>query len=183
MHNDDELYERFLKGETEAFDLLIVRYSDSLMAYLYGCLHDWQDAEDLMMEAFSRIMFKKPRIRGTAFKAYLFKTGRNLAYRLSSRRVRMTPFAPDEMPSVPADDSVEDQVAEKNRNHVLYKCMEHIGDEFREALWLVYFEGLSHPEVAAVMGINLKKADNLVARGRQALRKELEKEGISCAYE
>ena len=63
MQSDHELYSLFLAGDTRAYDELMIRYGDSLTVYLNGYLHDWHDAEDLMIEAFARIMAKKPRIR------------------------------------------------------------------------------------------------------------------------
>ena len=73
MLTDSECYNLFLKGDTAAYDELMLRYGDSLTYYLYGYLHDWHDAEDMMIEAFARIMAKRPRIGEGAFKAYLFK--------------------------------------------------------------------------------------------------------------
>ena len=78
MHTDDELYHLFLSGDTTSYDELMIRHGDSLTVYLNGYLHDWQDSEDLMIEAFARIMVKRPRMSEGKFKAYLFKTARNL---------------------------------------------------------------------------------------------------------
>ena len=75
MADDGTLYKRFLAGEQAAYDQLMIRYGDSLTLYLYGYLHDWHAAEDQMIEAFARIMVKRPRIGEGHFKAYLYKTG------------------------------------------------------------------------------------------------------------
>jgi len=86
MQSDDILYNSFLSGDTSAYDSLMVRYGDSLTIYLYGYLHNWQDAEDMMIEAFARVMVRMPRIRDGGFKPYLYKTARNLASRFHSRQ-------------------------------------------------------------------------------------------------
>ena len=93
MDNDDELYRRFLSGDTLSYDELLIRYGDNLIFYLNGYLHNIQDAEDLMIEAFARIMAKKPSIREGCFKAYLFKTARNLASRFHSIFSRLQEFS------------------------------------------------------------------------------------------
>ena len=51
MQNDSVLYNEFLAGNTSSFDELMVRYGDNLMYYLYGYVHNLEDAEDLMIEA------------------------------------------------------------------------------------------------------------------------------------
>ena len=60
-------------------------------------------------------------------------------------------------------------------------CMARINPDYREALYLTYFEGLSYAEAAGVMGKNVKQITNLVYRGKQSLRALLEKEGITDA--
>ena len=53
--------------------------------------------------------------------------------------------------------------------------------DYREALYLVYFEGMSHAEASYLMGKSEKQIADLVYRGKKALKKKLEKEGITDA--
>ena len=57
-----------------------------------------------------------------------------------------------------------------------------IDPELREALWLVYSEGLTYAEAASVMGVNAKRVDHLLSRGKKQMREELKKEGVLGAY-
>ena len=68
------------------------------------------------------------------------------------------------------------------RARILRACMAELHADYREALFLVYFEGLSHAETAAVMGKREKQVADLIYRGKNALRKRLEQEGITDAY-
>lgn len=195
--SDSQLYGRFLRGETQAYDQLMIRYGDSLVLYLNGYLHDWHEAEDLMIEAFARIMVKKPRISDGAFRAYLFRTGRNLALRFHERKRRMQSFSLDGMEQEAQDSifavaenlssqenagSIPQNLIDEERNQSLYLCLERIEPELKEALWLVYGEKLSYAEAALVMGVKVKRIDRLLARAKQSMRKELEREGITNAY-
>ena len=182
--SDRELYHGFLKGDKKAYDQLMIRHGDSLTLYLYGCIHDWQDAEDLMIEAFARIMVRRPHIREDSFKAYLFKTGRNLAMRYHTVKKRIKQFSLDEYGTdISGNELVEKQLEDKERKKILHLCLERIDPQLREALWLVYFEGMSYAEAAAVMRVNPKRIDHLLTRGKRDIRAELEKEGITNAYE
>ena len=46
---DDELYSKFLAGDTASYDELMICHGDRLVVYINGYLHNWQDAEDLMI--------------------------------------------------------------------------------------------------------------------------------------
>ena len=182
MRSDDELYRSFLSGDPSSYDELMIRYGDSLTIFLNGYHHDWGDSEDLMIEAFARIMVKKPRIREGGFKAYLYKTARNLSSRFHSKTHRADVFSLEGMETELKDSfSLEDELQDKERKRVLHLCLERIDPEMREALWLIYFEDMSYAQAASVMGVNNKRVDKLLQRGKIHLRTELEKEGISNA--
>jgi len=182
--NDDELYSRFLNGETAAYDELLIRYGDSLTFYLCGYLHNLQDSEDMMIEAFARIMAKKPSIGGGNFKAYLYKTARNLASRFHSIFRRPDEFSLDNLAFEPADAAaMKEKLLSDERKRALHICLERIEPELREVLWLIYFEEMSYAEAAVVMGVNTKRVDHLLYRGKKQMIKELESEGITNAYE
>ena len=79
MATDEELYGQYLCGDETGLELLIKKYGDPLTLYIDGYLHDVHEAEDLMMETFSWLFTKKPRIRDGCFKAYLYKAARHIS--------------------------------------------------------------------------------------------------------
>ena len=68
------------------------------------------------------------------------------------------------------------------RKQALYRCMERVAPDLREVLRLLYFEEMSYEEAASVFGVTRKRIDHLAERARRELRKELEKEGITDAF-
>ena len=204
VKSDDVLYRQYLKGDTVSYDELMIRYGDRLTFYLHGYLHDINDAEDLMIEAFARIMAKKPRIGEGAFKAYLFKTARNLALRHQERSRRLNVFSIDGLDSELAESvlatgtmvsgptgtgpagkgsPVEEDIGLEERKQVLHMCLDRIEPELKEAMWLIYFEDLSYAQAASIMKVNSKRIDHLLQRGKRQMREELVKEGVTNAYE
>ena len=193
--NDDTLYQHFLQGDTASYDELMIRYGDRLTFYLHGYLHDINDAEDLMIEAFARIMAKRPNIGEGAFKAYLFKTARNLALRHHEQKRKMQVFSIDSLDSeiaervlaagtgqIDGNSPVEEDIGLEERKKILHLCLDRIEPELKEALWLIYFEEMSYAEAAAVMKVNRKKIDHLLQRGKKNMKIELVKEGMVSAY-
>ena len=172
--NDSELYNNYLAGDAGAYDQLMIRHGDSLTFYLYGYLHDWHMAEDLMIEAFARLMVKRPKIGEGCFKAYLFN---------HTRKTRITEFSFDDYyEDTEGREMVEEMVMDGERLQVLRTCLDRIDPQLREALWLVYSEGLTYAEAASVMGVNAKRVDHLLSRGKKQMREELKKEGVLGAY-
>ena len=178
--SDDDLYRRYLAGDPSAGDQLMLRYADVLTAYLDAFLHNVQDAEDLMLECFTVILVNKPTIGEGNFRAYLFKVARNKAGRLWRLRFKQQEFSLDE--TIPMEgDSPEDIVWESERSTILRKCLTRIAPQYREALWLVYFMDMSYEQAAKVMRCKTKRVEDLLRNGKERLRLELEKDGITHA--
>ena len=82
MISDEMAYRQYLDGKEESADILVERYGDALTYYINGYIHDIHESEDLMIEAFAQIFAKERPIDGKgSFRAYLYKTARNLTIR------------------------------------------------------------------------------------------------------
>ena len=177
--SDDELYGRFLAGDTAAADELMVKYTGRLVMYLDAMIHDIRDAEDLVIETFAVILTKRPAIRNGGFQAYLYQAARNRAFRFRLKRRKMSVFSLDEEEAEQLQAvRPEDEFLRGEQQQAVRRCLNRIEPDCREALWLTFFEGLSYAEAAAVLGTDTKKIDNLLIKGKKSMREELEKEGF-----
>ena len=181
---DDELYRQYLAGDQAAGDALMLRHADALTAYLNAFLHNAQDAEDLMLDCFTVILIDRPKIADGHFRAYLFKTARNKVSRLWRLRFRRQEFSLDEAnaEAIPArEPEPEDTVLKAERSAILYRCLNRIPPQYREALFLVYAEGMSYAQAAEIKGCGTGQIHSLLDEGKKRMRRELEKEGITHA--
>lgn len=64
MITDETIYQQYLRGETNAADLLVEKYADMLIFYINGYIKDVHEAEDLMIEAFSPDICKRASYYG-----------------------------------------------------------------------------------------------------------------------
>lgn len=125
MISDETAYRRYLDGEEQAAELLVERYGDALTLYVHGYIRDLHEAEDLMIEAFSQLFAKERPIVGEgSFRAYLYRTARNLAIRhLRGRRLRLLRL--DELDFEPPGDVLADtQLLRGERSRQLYAALE-----------------------------------------------------------
>lgn len=177
---DEICYRRYLDGDETGLEELIKKYGSPLTIYIYAHLSDILDAEDLMIEVFSNIFAKKPSIPDGGFKVYLYKSARQMAlcYKSKCRPA----FRLDELYSEPEGKLlIEEVVKTEERNRILYFCMEQLNPIYREAVYLIYFEGLSYHQAADVMSKSEKLIKNMIYQGDKNLRELFGQEEINNA--
>ncbi|MBQ6585533.1 MAG: RNA polymerase sigma factor [Coriobacteriales bacterium] len=180
--NDERCFNGFLLGDESGLRVLMDRYGDSLTLYINGYLHDIHESEDLMIESFSRVIAKRPRLVAGGFRPYLYKTARNLALRHLERSRRTLSFELLELE--PEDERrVETTVFSTDVSRIVRDCLDELPADYREALYLVYIEGMSYERAAEVMGKSRKQVDNLIARGKVAMKPLLVKKGVTDAFD
>ena len=126
------------------------------------------------------IYSRKSRIREGGFKAYLYKAARHMALRHKSRWKPL--FSLDELDNEPDGQLlVEEVIQTEERDRILHFCMDEMNPDYREVLYLTYFEDMSYAQAAEVTGKTVKQITNMVYRGKESLRRLLEQEGITNA--
>lgn len=177
---DEEYYRNYLNGDEKGLDELMKRYETSLILYIAGYLHDIHEAEDLMIEVFTYLFTKKPSIQDGKLKAYIYKTARHMALR--HKHKWKSCFSLDILEEEPKSKMlVEEIITTAEKHRILHLCMGQLNPVYQEALYLIYFEDMSYREAGAVMRKSIKQITNIVYRGKQTLKKLLEKEGITDA--
>jgi len=179
---DEELYRQYLRGDEAGLETLMRKYGNPLTLYINGYLHDVHEAEDLMIEAFSQLFAKERPIEGVgSFKAYLYKTARHLVIRHKQKN-RLAFLRLDELDFEPQSNTLIDtDLLRSERDRQLYDALEKLKAEYREALYLVYFEDMSYRDAATVMNKSESQITKLVYRGKQSLKVILEQEGFTYA--
>jgi len=92
-------------------------------------------------------------------------------------------FSMEDLDREIADGTLPEQIAWDNeKTSILNVCLGRIDPQLREALWLVYGEGMTYTQAAEIMGVSSRKIDKLLARGKLLLKEELGKEGVTNPY-
>ena len=179
MSNGESSYRRYLDGDDEGIVEIIRDYKDGLIFFLCGFTRDIAEAEELCEETFVKLAVNKPEFKGlSSFKTFLYTIARNTA--LDWKRTRRPYVSLDDVAELEADErSLEEEYLREERRISVRHAMEKLKDNYREVLWLTYFEELSNKETAAVMGKSVHGIETLVYRARNALKKQLEKEGFT----
>ena len=181
QRSDEQVYSRFLaERREEDLELLLRRYRESLTLFLFGFVRNWEDAEELMLDAFAEAAAARTGFSGrSSFKTWLFAIGRHLAMRhLRKQRVRLSNLEESREEDAA---SPEPDILRAERDVQLYQALDRLNPEYRQVLFLIYFEDMSREEVCRVMGKTRRQVYNLTERGRKSLREELVKMGFEYA--
>ena len=66
----------------------------------------------------------------------------------------------------------------EERKIAVHRALKKLNAEYRQVLWLLYFDGMTNSDAAIVMKKNARQMKNLVYRAKGALKSELDKEGF-----
>ena len=184
MHEADEaVYRRYLKSRNEEdLRLLFDRHRESLILFLIGYVRQEEDAEDLMMETFAVAASGTACFSGrSSFKTWLFAIARHKAGSFLRAQRRKRAAAKEKAGG--DSDSPEMAALQEEDRKTLYRALDTLPEDYRQALYLVYFEQMSQDEACTVMRKTKNQMYNLVARGKASLRETMEKMGYAGVYD
>ncbi len=163
------------------FRQLFETQADALFRYLYRLARNRHDAEDLLQETFVQLWRKRGQFRGEgSFAGYVrriaYRTFLNARSRLARRNGAVSlDSSPEPLDSErgPAEAASRDDLEQFVLARVR-QAVNALPDSLREPFVLFRFEGLRLKEVAAVLGITTKAAENRVARALHSVAAQVD---------
>jgi len=154
-----------LSMDDDAFRVFHAETSRGLWAYLVGACGNRTLADDVLQEAYMRLL------RATHFqpesaehrRRYLYRIAANLLHdhaRSPHRREQELSPIHEEKPAPPADGGLRTDVG---------RAMAQLPERERRILWLAHVEGWSHEEIAAEVGAKAGSVKVMLFRARQRL--------------
>jgi RNA polymerase sigma-70 factor (ECF subfamily) len=177
---DAELLKRGSTGNRHAVGELYTRYGGVLIAVAVRVLRARADAEDVVQDLFvslpDRAQLYVPE-RGSVA-TWLVILLRNASIdRVRRRASRARAHARADGPPHPADP--EAVTSASFRRARLLRALGDLPDLQRDAVVAAFFDGLSHPELAARAGVPMGTIKSRCARAIAALRHALQAEDLS----
>ena len=174
-------YQRFLDGDNEALVLLVREYSDALIRFAYCYVKDSAAAEDIMEDAFAALIIKRRRFEDADnLRAYLYKMVRNKCVdylRMHKKRVPLSDV--ERVFTADAERETETALLRQENRRAVYEALQNLPAQYRDILYLTYFEECSADEAARLLRRTKKQTYNLLHRAKTSLKELLIKEGIS----
>ena len=180
MDTGADNYRRFLKGNRNGMVEIIRDYKDGLTLYLNGLTGNIHTAEELMEDTFVKLVVKKPKFSEKySFKTWLYTIGRNVAIDYMRKNSRVVNVDSDEIGHVFVENENPEQSYIRDEDkRILHKAMSALNSDYRQVLYLAYFEDFSNTQIACVMKKNTRQIENLIYRAKLSLKTQLDKEGF-----
>jgi RNA polymerase sigma-70 factor (ECF subfamily) len=164
--DDRGIIERVLKGDTEAFNLLVRQWEKPIYNFIVRMIGDRDEAMDLCQESFMKAYRELGSLKDRdRFSAWLYRIAHNTCFsRLRKDQGKSFVELAPEMRA--ARMPIESQLA-------VEKALQHLPEDQREVVVLKVFHSLKFEEIAAIQGAPVSTVKSRLYMGFEKLRSVL----------
>ncbi len=182
---DEELIALFLKGDKQAFEEIVDRYSPKVFSLATRLTRNQEDAEEVLQDVFVTVYRKIRGFEGNStFSSWLYRVAVNASFMKLRRKKHNKNVAMDDvlpqLQNSPALRSSEHEEADNLafRNQVLNAledAIRRLPDEYRPVFVLREVDGLTSKEVGKILELSIPAVKSRLHRSRMMVRRRLGK--------
>lgn len=179
---DEELIKEFQdSNDIECYNLLVKRYKDPLMNFVFRFVGDRDVCSDIVQDTMIKFYLKKDSYKSIAkFSTWIYTIAGNLAKNELKRRNRRRIYTlsnTDEDMQIQVEDKefvAPDRLADnKIKNDMVQKALLKVKPVYREVVILRDLQEFSYEEIAEITGLTIGTVKSRINRGRKQLQKLL----------
>lgn len=176
--DEQEIIARAIEGETQAFNLLVVKYQNMAYSVAYRMLHDEDAAADVVQDSFIKAFRALGNFQGGSFRSWLMRIVANTCYDvLRSQQRRATDSLDDllvehdHLPGlVDRAESPESYAERMELNNFLETAIQALPPQQRLVLVLCDIHGYAYEEIAEIADLPMGTVKSRISRARLRLR-------------
>lgn len=154
------------------------KHITALYGYGYNQVRNRQLVEDCIQDLFMHLHLHRTTLGDTdSIRFYLFRALRRRIAEATEKQQKKQILSPDEtgFTIVPSPESslIQDQTVQAQHRQMV-EALNQLPKRQREALYLLYFDGLNYQEVAEIMLLEVKSVYNLVYKAMIQLKNALQ---------
>ena len=160
---DRKIVDRVLKGDTEAFNLLVVQWEKPIYNFILRLIGDREEAMDLCQESFMKAYRELSSLKDRdRFSAWLYRIAHNTCYSRLRKDIGKT--------FVELDPDVGSHRSTINNQLAVEQALQYLPEEQREAVVLKVFHDLKFDEIAKVQSAPVSTVKSRLYMGFEKLR-------------
>ncbi len=180
--SDEELIKDFQDNNTmEAYEMLVKRYKDPLMNFVYRFVGDRDVCTDVVQDTMIKFYLNKDSYRSFAkFSTWIYTIAGNLAKNELKRRRRRSILSidnNDDEKSLQIEDKAflaPDRATDSEiKNEMIQRALLKVKPVYREVVILRDIQDLSYEEISEITGLAIGTVKSRINRGRAHLQKLL----------
>ncbi|MEG1501582.1 MAG: sigma-70 family RNA polymerase sigma factor, partial [Clostridiales bacterium] len=154
---DEQLVSLCLKGEKQAFEVIVNRYQKQIFSLAYRLGGDYDEAKDLAQEAFLRIYQELFRFDNQRkFFPWMYRVAHNCCINTLNKKPKNN-LSLDDSIEYSAEyhneagsylDNPENSYQKEEQSQLIREALCQLPDQFRIPLTLKYIDGLSYKEIS-----------------------------------
>jgi len=173
---DEELVSAILKGDEEAFEMLILKYEKPLFYMIKAMIQDTEEAKDILQKTFINVFKNLKKLKNKKqFKIWLYKIGLNLTRDYLKNKKEIVKL---DCIEIIDNDSIENKVIHKDLIQKAKELIKLLPQRQREIVILRVFHEMSFNEISEILKISPESARTNFYFGINKLRKTLKREAI-----
>jgi RNA polymerase sigma-70 factor (ECF subfamily) len=152
--NMNDLGKRLARGDEDAFDETVERYSRKVYGLCYRILRDQGDAEDITQEVFVRVYTKHKTFKGkSSLYTWIYRIALNLCFsHLKKRRAPTIPF--DEVEGV-LKTRTDNDVDHRELERLVAGAVTHLPPRQRAVFTMRFYDKMTFKEISEAMGTSV----------------------------
>ena len=152
--NEEQLVRRAVRGDAEAFGDLYVRYLDDIYRYIFYKVRDEKSAEDLTERVFIKAWeaIEGYEHRGYPFSSWLYRIAHNVVVDHYRNTREEEPLEAVAFTLADQSPGPEQTVIERREVSRLLEALAELSEDKQRLIILRFVEGLSHAQVAQILG-------------------------------
>lgn len=179
--SDKDILTDVIDGDLESFDILVDRYKNRLMNFVFRFVKDYDVSEDIVQETFLRVFRKRRDYKAIAnFSTWIFTIAGNLAKSELRRRKRWNFLSIDAANEGEKNFDLPDTGRKPDRvtairilDDNVQSAIDSLPTKYKEALVLRDIEGMSYQQIAEIVEVPVGTVKSRVNRARMKMQKKL----------
>jgi RNA polymerase sigma-70 factor, ECF subfamily len=182
-HSDEALVAATKRGDAQAFEELVFRHRQKVLAVVQRITNNPEDAEDAAQESFHKAFLHLDAFQEKSrFSTWLTRIALNEAFMLLRRRrgfVEVLPENPNDSVKFSSEAFVdhnpnpEESYLRSERTQLLTMAINRLGPKIRSTILLRDIEERSAKETAQILGTSISAVKARVFHGRRKLRRSV----------
>ena len=175
MEEDKILYEKFLSGDENSFNLIVEKYKNNLIYFITRYVNNIEIAEDIFQDTILYILENKEKYDFKfSLKTYMYMIAKSRSINYINKNDKI-----QEMPEDLADEKLlEEIICKDEQKEKINNVINKLKKDYQLVIYLTQIENLSYKETAEIMDKTEGQIKTLAHNSKKKLKKLLVKENV-----